>query len=330
MPKSKFYAVAVGRQTGIFSTWSECEASVSRFPAAVFKSFKTRGECVDYLGKKGCRAVSTVADAVDDLPGVDKSKTSISIQEAIRSMRKRPLYTNELDTADTEGSPQTKKIRTTEVEVAQVTVTTTAKPSAKNDQRCTSSDSPRQAAGEHTLTQHLRRLVDANPVGFAQAKLKVSNVIKRHGQKKAEFEAWSDGGSNPNPGPGGAGFVLRTPVSSGVQTVLASGSIFLGNQCTNNIAEYSGFIAALSLAHLLGIKNIKIRIDSQLIEKQVKGLYRVKHEDLKPLHKEASRVVVKDFGQDKVNIEWVERKFNSDADGLATLAMSARASSLSY
>src|SRR5438552_18691049 len=88
-----------------------------------------------------------------------------------------------------------------------------------------------------------------------------------------------DGGSRGNPGPAGIGIVLRAQDG----TTLATLGRFIG-RATNNAAEYRALITALQEAKKLGAKHIQIRGDSELIIKQMRGEYRVKHPDLKPLY----------------------------------------------
>src|SRR5439155_21758774 len=91
-----------------------------------------------------------------------------------------------------------------------------------------------------------------------------------------------DGGSRGNPGPAGIGVVLRAQDG----TTLATLGKFIG-RATNNAAEYQALILALQQAKKLGAKKIIVRGDSELVIRQMRGEYRVKHPDLKPLYEEA-------------------------------------------
>ena len=127
-----------------------------------------------------------------------------------------------------------------------------------------------------------------------------------------------DGGSRGNPGPAGYGVRIEQP--DGTITELKE---FLGS-CTNNVAEYSGLLAALRWAAEHGIAALRIRSDSELLVKQMRGEYRVKNPGLLPLYDEA-RALMRSIS--KVTFEHVGREFNKDADRLANEAMDEGASS---
>ena len=97
---------------------------------------------------------------------------------------------------------------------------------------------------------------------------------------------FSDGAARGNPGPAGAGAVLID--ASG--RVLARLGRFLGRQ-TNNVAEYEGLLLGLKHARDLGYREVEVRADSQLLIRQLKGEYAVRHAGLKPLHAEALRLL---------------------------------------
>jgi ribonuclease HI len=127
-----------------------------------------------------------------------------------------------------------------------------------------------------------------------------------------------DGGSRGNPG----------PAAYGVHITHADGTIVELKECfgvaTNNVAEYRGLLAALSWATTTGISRLHVRSDSQLLIKQMRGEYRVKHAGLIPLWKEA-RGLAKHIAD--VEFEHVRREFNKDADRLANEAMDEAAES---
>ncbi|MEQ9454544.1 MAG: ribonuclease HI family protein [Phycisphaeraceae bacterium] len=132
----------------------------------------------------------------------------------------------------------------------------------------------------------------------------------------------TDGGSRGNPGPAGAGVVLVDDDG----TALAEAGYFLG-RCTNNVAEYRGLIRGLELARSVGVTELLIRLDSELIVKQLLGEYRVKSADLKPLFAEAKGVL---GGFSGWRIEHVRREGNRRADELANLAMDAGRDVVAY
>ncbi len=130
------------------------------------------------------------------------------------------------------------------------------------------------------------------------------------------FIAEFDGGSRGNPGPAGIGIVVRAADGTPLITL----GRFIG-RATSNFAEYRGLIAALAEARRLGARKILIRGDSELIIKQMRGEYRVRHPDLKPLHDEA-QALIQQF--DEFSFVHNLRHKNELADKLANRAMDRR------
>ena len=124
---------------------------------------------------------------------------------------------------------------------------------------------------------------------------------------------WTDGGARGNPGPAAFAYVLETEDG----TVLDARGEAIG-VATNNVAEYSALVAGLSRALEAGIRELEVRSDSELMVKQMRGVYRVKNPGLQPLYEEA-RQLVERIG--RVTFEHVRREFNADADRLANEAM---------
>jgi ribonuclease HI len=125
--------------------------------------------------------------------------------------------------------------------------------------------------------------------------------------------AFIDGGARGNPGPAGYGVYIRDSKGG----VVAELSKFLGVQ-TNNVAEYSGLVAALEFAIQNGYKNVQVVSDSELLVKQMRGQYKVNSPDLKPLHERARTMSRK---LESFDIRHVLRAQNKDADRLANRAM---------
>ena len=125
--------------------------------------------------------------------------------------------------------------------------------------------------------------------------------------------AYIDGGARGNPGP--AGYGVRIEDEAG--TLIDEFHGFLGS-ATNNIAEYNGLLAALRYAQQHGHRKIRIKSDSELLVKQMKGEYRVKNAGLQPLYQEARTMAE---GLERIVYEHVRREQNKDADRLANLAM---------
>lgn len=122
-----------------------------------------------------------------------------------------------------------------------------------------------------------------------------------------------DGGSRGNPGPGALGYVL----SDGAGHEVEARGEYLG-VCTNNVAEYRSLIAGLTAATRHGVTSLVVRMDSELVVRQMLGQYKVKNEGLKPLHAEARQAVAK-VGQ--VRFESVPRDDNGRADALVNEAL---------
>ena len=124
-----------------------------------------------------------------------------------------------------------------------------------------------------------------------------------------------DGGSRGNPGPAAAGAVLSTPDGE----VVERASEYLG-YATNNVAEYGGLLLGLRRAAELGADEVEVVNDSELVAKQVNGVYKVKHPDMKPLHAQAL-AALREFAGWKVRS--VPRAQNKDADALVNEALDA-------
>jgi ribonuclease HI len=125
--------------------------------------------------------------------------------------------------------------------------------------------------------------------------------------------AHSDGGARGNPGPAGYGVVIQDESGRKVAAL----SEYLGHQ-TNNFAEYQGLIAALEYALKHGPKALKVISDSELLVRQIKGIYKVKNPTLQDLHARAKDLIAR--------LEWFAighamREQNQEADQLANEAM---------
>lgn len=120
-----------------------------------------------------------------------------------------------------------------------------------------------------------------------------------------------DGGSRGNPGPAAYGVYI----DHGGDIVQLKGFI---SMATNNVAEYNGLLHALRWAVANRISELHVRADSELLVKQMTGVYRVKNEGLQPLFAEA-KTLVRQIG--RVTFEHVRREFNKDADRLCNEAM---------
>ena len=131
--------------------------------------------------------------------------------------------------------------------------------------------------------------------------------------RQYDLVLFADGGSRGNPGPAGAGAVLLDPDGATVEEL----SRFLG-RTTNNVAEYEGLIMGLEAAAKRGAQTLGVRLDSELLVKQLNGQYRVKSPHLRPLYQKAKSLLDR-FAD--AEVMHVRREFNREADRLANQAM---------
>jgi ribonuclease HI len=122
-----------------------------------------------------------------------------------------------------------------------------------------------------------------------------------------------DGGSRGNPGPAGIGLTLEDEEGAPIYELAE----FLG-RCTNNVAEYTALLRGLHAAKVLGAARLTVSSDSELLVRQINGIYKVKSPDLKPLYQKAV-TLIREIGNVKVG--HVYREGNQRADELANLAM---------
>ena len=125
--------------------------------------------------------------------------------------------------------------------------------------------------------------------------------------------AYIDGGARGNPGP--AGYGVRVENEAGEMIDELHGALGIA---TNTVAEYNGLLAALRWAVDHSEREVHIRADSELLVKQMRGEYKVKHPGLQPLYVRA-RLLVMELGD--VRFEHVRREKNKEADRLSNLGM---------
>lgn len=128
---------------------------------------------------------------------------------------------------------------------------------------------------------------------------------------------FADGGSRGNPGPAAGAAVLLDPNGVTIEEVHE----YLGI-ATNNVAEWTGLLLGLQAARERGIRRLAVRLDSELVVKQLRGEYRVKNAGLLPLYQRA-RALVRGF--EVIDIKHVPRKQNAVADRLVNLALDLQA-----
>lgn len=133
-----------------------------------------------------------------------------------------------------------------------------------------------------------------------------------------EAKLFADGGSRGNPGPAASGAVLVDAEGNVIDSV----GLYLG-RATNNVAEWTALCIGLERALERGIRRLAVRLDSELVVKQMLGEYRVKHADLLPLYRRA-RALLSKF--EHVDIAHVRRKDNALADRLVNEVLDQEAS----
>ncbi len=129
--------------------------------------------------------------------------------------------------------------------------------------------------------------------------------------------AYADGASRGNPGPASYGAVLCSPDGEELDA--------WGNpigRATNNVAEYQGAIAAVEAALEMGATKLELRLDSELIVRQLEGRYRVRNKQLKPLFEQLNDLIDQ---LDEFKPTHVRRHLNQRADAMANEALDRRA-----
>jgi ribonuclease HI len=149
-----------------------------------------------------------------------------------------------------------------------------------------------------------------------------SHSAPKHAKRYAIMHC--DGACSGNPGTSGIGVVIdlidqdmHNREFRDTHTI----SEYIGI-ATNNIAEYTAFIKGIEKARSLGADRIKIFLDSELLERQINGIYKVKNENLIPLWKRAMNLL-KEF--DEYRVVHVRREKNKEADSLARQAVKKKA-----
>ncbi len=121
---------------------------------------------------------------------------------------------------------------------------------------------------------------------------------------------YCDGASRGNPGPASIGFVIESP--DGIELAARGERI---EETTNNVAEYTALLKGLREAIRMGVRNIEILTDSQLMARQLNGRYKVKSIALKPLFQETTELLGR---FDHWTLRHIERQSNTKADQLAS------------
>lgn len=142
-----------------------------------------------------------------------------------------------------------------------------------------------------------------------------SCMSRRNNAPTNSVLAYADGASRGNPGRSGCGALLLDPLTG---RVLSSDTKYVGNQETNNEAEYHGLMLALQLAQKHQATFVHVHMDSQLVVRQMQGLYRVKATNLQKLHQQCKELSAT---LPNVTFSHVAREENAVADRLANKAI---------
>ncbi len=150
----------------------------------------------------------------------------------------------------------------------------------------------------------------------AQAERERVEAAAKVQERPPRTKLFTDGAARGNPGPAGAGAVIVSPAGH----IVAKIGKFLG-ESTNNVAEYTGLILGLKRAKAMGIKELDVFCDSELLVRQLAGDYAVKADHLKPLHDEAKALLA---AFDDVHVEHIPREQNEAADEMSNRAIDER------
>lgn len=137
--------------------------------------------------------------------------------------------------------------------------------------------------------------------------------MREGGDELRKLVIYADGAARGNPGPAGVGVVI----ADGQGEVLRRLSAYIG-RATNNVAEYRALLLALQEAAKLQAEEIEIRLDSELVKRQLKSEYKVRSRRLRPLHKRVQALL---SSYDRVSIVHIPRQGNKEADKLANRAI---------
>ena len=143
------------------------------------------------------------------------------------------------------------------------------------------------------------------------------NIFSRNKNFISEAKIYCDGASCGNPGHAGMGVIIQIRGGSPKGYKISE---YIGIT-TNNVAEYSALIRGLVEAQSLGLKKIEVFLDSELLVKQITGVYKIRSPHLRPLW-EKSKHILEQF--DNYRISHVQREFNREADVLAKNSIKKR------
>lgn len=296
MGKKRYYAVREGRSTGIFSDWLSAKDQVDGFRGSVYKGFETLAEAEAFMGCRPREATPTrdympshrpyqpEQVSPDSSPAFAPSYAP-SAGYSQRNNRHSSQYSNGYQRPHPyQRQPMSRQFSSDNCDRAAYSSSPPSSPAPAASSSSSSSSSSSASA--------LRR----------------SGVL------------YCDGAAKYNPtGPSGCGGVLYFNDSTGEEQERTF-KRYLGNG-SNNAAEYSGLIMGMELAHDYNITHLTIKLDSELIAKQMAGEYKVKAANLQPLYQDAL-ALARRFKE--CSVQHIYREENSYADRLANQAIVER------
>lgn len=338
--KAKFYSVAVGRKTGIFSSWGECVTQTKGFSSAKYKSFTSKEAAQQFIddhaknNSSKPKSNSKRANCSSDVAVEDRKSSSTSAKKrkfyAVASGRTQGIY-NSWDECQSEIKRYSRP----------VFKSFTTKEGAD--------DFVNQYNSEQEKKK--RKINDGEDNGSPPSPPSISLLVQVH----------FDGGSRGNPGISGAG--VQVIVSKdGVERNRTNIRHYCGNNSTNNVAEYTGLLLGLeetkSVVEEFTKKlcesehesnqwysiDVIINGDSNLIMDQINGYSTCKNKNLHVIYMKCKKLItlIKDVSKMKLihcksssdsqfifvklSLEHVYRKDNTIADGLANEAMDEKKS----
>jgi len=300
--KVAYYAVAVGRKTGVYTTWDDAKRQVDAFGGA---KHKVRSRRSTACARAATRAKSAVTDDACFYASLQKFA---SLDEAQAYLRAHEGDVGRAGGATVEGDGN----GDAKASSSRARASTVA-GDAKSGTRATFSTTVSLASG--TSASRAGGASTAAGGGGGEDDGAVADDEDAGDPSVDEYVLEFDGASRGNPGVAGAGALLRRKRDDRIVEELLE---YLGPERTVNEAEYAALCLGLRKAVELGIRKIEVRGDSKLIVNQVDGSFKLKSANLKSMHAEAC-ALKGEF--DEFTISHVKREFNKHADHLANMAV---------
>jgi len=146
---------------------------------------------------------------------------------------------------------------------------------------------------------------------FVQLSCQERQVVNG-GPAEGTYSVMTDGASLSNPGPAGAGVIIRDPSGSTIREIAQHLGV-----ATNNEAEYTALIIALEECLKMGVRNLDITTDSKLVVEQVNGNWKITAPGLAPLHRKVIDLLDR---FERWSLSHVSRENNARADELSKRA----------